>query len=52
MVWLRPGLGDLLIEVSPNGEYTHGPAAAESAPVRTVTAAPEEPKPDRSSWSA
>ena len=33
-------------------EHAHAPAAAQSAPVRTVTAPPEEPKPDRSSWSA
>ncbi|MGA8873788.1 MAG: hypothetical protein WB460_21785 [Candidatus Acidiferrales bacterium] len=52
MVWPRPGLGDPLVDVSQNGESAHGPAAAESTPARTVTAASEEPKPARSSWSA
>jgi len=33
-------------------DHADAPAAAESAPVRTVTAPPEEPKPARSSWSA
>jgi flagellar protein FliS len=33
-------------------DHAGAPAAAESAPVRTITAAPEELKPARSSWSA
>jgi flagellar secretion chaperone FliS len=33
-------------------DHANAPAAAESAPVRTVTAPPDEPVPDRSRWSA
>lgn len=33
-------------------EHAHAPAAAESAPIRTVTAPPAETEPVRSSWSA
>jgi flagellar secretion chaperone FliS len=33
-------------------DHANAPAAAESAPVRTVTAAPEEPKSAPSNWSA
>jgi flagellar secretion chaperone FliS len=33
-------------------EHAHAPAAAESAPIRTLTAPPEEAEPGRSGWSA
>lgn len=33
-------------------EHANAPAAAESAPIRTVKAAPAEPEPVRASWSA
>lgn len=33
-------------------DHADAPAAAETAPVRTVTAPPEEPEPARSRWSA